>query len=257
MIPGDLAIFFVIGLLGGAHCIGMCGPLVTLYAGRLEEKTESRRGHLSVYEVRQHALFNIGRTVGYATIGGLLGLVGGLFFSSTTQIPFADTVRGSVGIVIGTLVVAIGIYYLLGQTGFDSGIPSLGFKRIYGVLTNYVDRLVGGPGIIALGAIHGLLPCPILYPAFLFAFVTGSALYGALALATLGVGTIPAVFLYGTVVEAVSPTHRKHLHRVLGVTFIVLGYIPLSHGLMLFDIHLPHLIELPFYQPLEGGGHGG
>ena len=31
-IYADLAVFFLIGLLGGVHCIGMCGPLVTTYA---------------------------------------------------------------------------------------------------------------------------------------------------------------------------------------------------------------------------------
>lgn len=256
MIPADLLIFFVIGLLGGAHCIGMCGPLVTVYAGRLEEQTDQRRGHLSVFEVRQHALFNLGRTLGYAAIGGLLGLVGGIFFATTSTIPLANQIRGSVGVFIGALVIVIGIYYLLGRTGLDTGVPSLGFGRVSSWLVDHVERLVAGPGIIGLGAIHGLLPCPILYPAFLFAFATGSAIYGALALAVLGLGTIPAVFLYGTLIESISPTRRRHLHRVLGATFIVLGYIPLSHGLMLFDVHLPHLVDLPFYQPLEGPGHG-
>ncbi len=36
-VSGDigLVVFALIGLLGGAHCLGMCGPLVTLYADRL------------------------------------------------------------------------------------------------------------------------------------------------------------------------------------------------------------------------------
>ena len=29
----------------------------------------------------------------------------------------------------------------------------------------------------------------------------------------------------------------------------MLGYIPLSHGLMLLGVHVPHL-PLPYYQPL-------
>ena len=29
-----LAVFFVVGLLGGTRCLGMCGPPVTAYAGR-------------------------------------------------------------------------------------------------------------------------------------------------------------------------------------------------------------------------------
>jgi len=39
------------------------------------------------------------------------------------------------------------------------------------------------------------------------------------------------------------------LHRVLGVVFIALGYIPLQHALMLLGVDLPHP-PIPFYQPL-------
>jgi len=72
-----LAVFFLIGLFGGAHCIGMCGPLVATYAERME--TDDRwSGALTLYEVRQHALFNLGRTVSYACIGAIFGAAGAL-----------------------------------------------------------------------------------------------------------------------------------------------------------------------------------
>jgi len=35
-----LGVFFLIGLFGGAHCLGMCGPLITMYS----EKMEGARG---------------------------------------------------------------------------------------------------------------------------------------------------------------------------------------------------------------------
>ena len=263
MIPADLAMFFLIGLLGGAHCIGMCGPLVTVYANRMNGHatdggtvTNSRRTHLSLFEVRQHALFNIGRTVSYATIGAAMGALGGFVFVTTDSIaPAASVVRGSVGILVGAFVIVIGVYYLSGRTaGIGAHLPGVAGSRIYTALSTRISRWAGGPGIVGLGAVHGILPCPILYPAFLYAFATGSPTAGFLLLATLGLGTIPAVFLYGTLVETIDPLNRARLHRVLGVAFVVLGYVPLAHGLMLFGIHVPHL-ELPFYQPLEGIGH--
>ena len=33
--PASLGVFLLIGLLGGARCLGMCGPLVTTYADRM------------------------------------------------------------------------------------------------------------------------------------------------------------------------------------------------------------------------------
>ncbi|ELY72302.1 sulfite exporter TauE/SafE family protein [Natrinema pallidum] len=252
----DMILFLAIGVLGGAHCIGMCGPLVTMYAERMTPRPDggaatadslSQRGHLTPYEVRQHALFNLGRTLSYALIGGAFGAFGGFVFVTTDQLTtIVDLVRGSVGVLIGVFIITAGVKYLLGDVS-GSRIP--GVQRVTNWIGVRVDRYVNSPGIIGLGALHGLLPCPILYPAYLFAFATGSAVSGFLALGTLGIGTIPAVFAYGTLIESVDAIHRQRLHRLLGIVFIILGYVLLAHGLMAIGIHLPHPM-LPHYQPL-------
>ncbi|GAB3674370.1 sulfite exporter TauE/SafE family protein [Halopiger thermotolerans] len=267
----DVLLFLVIGLLGGAHCIGMCGPLVTVYASRMDgaatdggrtsnrNRSRGRESHLTTYEVRQHALFNLGRTASYTLLGALFGALGSALFVTTDALtPVLETVRGGVGIVVGGFVIVTGVYYLLGRT--TGGIQLPGLERVVSRLTAHVDRLANGPGIVGLGALHGLLPCPILYPAFLYAFATGSPAGGALALAALGIGTIPAVFAYGTVIDAVDVEHRRRVHRLLGIAFVALGYVLLAHGLMSLGIHVPHP-SLPFYDGLEtagagmGGGH--
>ncbi|THE63315.1 sulfite exporter TauE/SafE family protein [Salinadaptatus halalkaliphilus] len=268
----DVVLFLVIGLLAGAHCIGMCGPLVTVYASRMDDGGSAdatrgsgagptrgdgsgRRGHLTTYAVRQHALFNLGRTASYTVLGGFFGALGGALFVTTAQLTaVADLARGGVGLLVGGFVVVTGVYYLLGRTTGGLSVP--GGARVTGWLTGHVDRLANGPGIVGLGAVHGLLPCPVLYPAFLYAFATGSPTGGALALAALGIGTVPAVFAYGTVIDTVDVAHRQRIHRLLGLAFVVLGYVLLAHGLMSLGIHLPHP-ELPFYDALEtGADHG-
>ncbi|MFP8952277.1 sulfite exporter TauE/SafE family protein [Natrialbaceae archaeon A-arb3/5] len=260
----DVLLFLVIGLLGGAHCIGMCGPLVTVYAGRMDSDTRATDGgtqtarssgrgsHLTTYEVRQHALFNLGRTASYTLLGAVFGALGSVLFVTTAELTsVADVVRGGVGLLIGGFVLATGVYYLLGRTTGGLHIP--GLERVVATLTSHVDRFANGPGIVGLGALHGLLPCPILYPAFLYAFATGSPASGALALAALGIGTVPAVFAYGTVIDAVDVAHRRRVHRLLGVAFVVLGYVLVAHGLMSFGIHVPHP-ELPFYDGIDAPG---
>ncbi len=261
----DVLLFLVIGLLGGAHCIGMCGPLVTMYADRMQPRadggtaTGSRRdgrtrGHLTLYEVRQHALFNVGRATSYTVLGALFGGLGGVVFLTADQVTAtADLLRGGVGVLVGAFVIVAGAKYLFG--GGSAGIRIPGVGRVTNWLAVRIEGSVNSPGIVGLGAIHALLPCPMLYPAYLFAFATGSAISGAIALAALGIGTIPAVFAYGTLIESVDAVHRRRLHRLLGVAFVVLGYILLAHGLMALGIHLPHP-HLPHYQPLDGGmGH--
>lgn len=255
--PVSLGLFLLIGLFGGAHCLGMCGPLVTTYADRMREQSDGsdrRAGaQLSVKMVKQHGLFNLGRAVSYTLLGGLFGLAGSLIVVSANQV--ATVFRGLnivVGFTIGVLIMAAGANYLV--RGRVMSLPGESLvtpvtTAVQSRLMARVDGYVGGPRIALLGGLHGLLPCPLLYPAFLYAFGQAAPIRGALSLATLGLGTIPSLFLYGTLFQSVSVSTRVKLHRVLGVGFLVLGYIPFQHALMLVGIRLPHL-PLPFYQPL-------
>lgn len=258
----SLFVFFLIGLFGGAHCIGMCGPLVTMYSDRMGRGTTdgghtTERAHgrgrdvLTLHEVRQHSLFNIGRTVSYAAIGAVFGAAGAVLFVATgTLTAYADLLRGVLGVGVGVFIAIAGVYYILGRTSLEARLP-LGhvFRRVHSVLASRADRWVNSTGIVGLGALHGFLPCPMLYPAFLYAFAVGSPVEGFLSLAALGVGTIPAVFGYGVLLGSVSVKTRRRVHRLLGVAFIALSYVLIQHGLMQFGIHLPHP-PIPFYQPL-------
>nr|WP_245902988.1 sulfite exporter TauE/SafE family protein [Salinigranum rubrum] len=246
----ELVIFLLIGLLGGAHCLGMCGPLVGLYADRMDSSTKRR-------EVRQHALFNLGRTAGYALAGFLLGGVGVVVFDAASFARVATPVRGVVGVAAGAFILVTGATYVSGRTGrgHTPSIPGLTgvFSHVSAALTARVDRWVGGPRIVGLGMVHALLPCPILYPVYLYALARGSPVAGAVSLGLVGIGTFPTLFASGLAVGAlgdVAPANRARLHRVLGVAFILLGYVPLAHGLMLLGVDvLPH-VEIPVYQPL-------
>lgn len=246
----ELAVFFLVGLLGGAHCLGMCGPLVTVYADRMQTDAP-REDRLTTREVRQHALFNAGRTVSYATLGGLFGLAGALLFDATRVVTSVSTgVRVVTGVAVGLFILAVGAKYATGRQGSHALLTAGPFARLYARFADHVDDWVNGPGIVGLGLVHGLLPCPLLYPAFLYVFARGSPTVGVLGLASLGLGTFPTLFLYGTVVQSVSATHRERLHRALGVAFLVMGWMPLAHALTLAGVEgVPHL-EVPFYQPL-------
>lgn len=281
-IPGSvgLGVFFLVGLLGGAHCLGMCGPLVTLYADRFgttasadrREHDGSREGKdrdaaadggyartaLTRYEIRQHLLFNLGRTLSYATIGAFMGVLGALAFGAAAVVSVADGLRAVVGVLVGGFIVLLGANYLLrGSTGAPSlhSVPAFGgvvdraFSWASAFAVTRIDAWARGPRIVGLGAVHGLLPCPILYPAFLYALARGSPAEGALSLAVLGLGTVPTLLAYGALTSSIDANTRRRLHRALGVTFLALGYIPLAHGLSLLGVSLPHP-PIPVYGPL-------
>src|SRR5574341_709603 len=69
LLPSTLIAAFFFGLLGSTHCFGMCGPLVGLYASQLVPRTTAS-------PLRQHLLFNLGRTLAYTNLGIVLGMAG-------------------------------------------------------------------------------------------------------------------------------------------------------------------------------------
>jgi sulfite exporter TauE/SafE len=248
--PGDpflgtetigLPVFFLVGLLGGAHCIGMCGPLVATYADRMEAGRR-RPGVLTPGDVRQHALFNLGRTASYAVVGGLFGLAGELLFVSMRRVTLlAAEVRAVTGLTIGLLIVGIGLRHATG--GWTASLP--GTAQLTSAVTSRllprIDAWVQDYRILGLGALHCTLPCPLLYPAYLYAFIQGTPLAGAVALGVLGLGTTPSVFLTGTAIGRFDVASRARFNRLLGLAFVVLGYILLQHGLAAVGVDLPAL----------------
>ena len=227
-----------LGLVGSVHCLGMCGPLVSTYAERLDDG-----GPLSAHEIRQQSLFNVGRATSYTLLGGLFGALGGLVYDAAGLASLGAVVRGGTGVLVGLFILAVGAGYLTRGRAVDvtRSLPVVGgvFGRVSSALVARLDRLVDGPGMVGLGAMHGLLPCPLLYPAFLYAATTGSAVTGALSLAALGLGTVPLVFAFGTAFGTLSPGRRPTLHRLMGAAFLVLALVPLANGLAAFGIAIP------------------
>lgn len=247
----SLGVFFLVGLLGGAHCVGMCGPLIALYSDRMNVSSR-RPDALTVGELKQHVLFNLGRTVSYMTVGAAFGAAGSLVFVTARDVTVvASDVHAVAGLAVGVAVIAVGFGYVTSGAArslLPVAVTAKGSSVIHSYITPRVDGWVGDRRIVGLGAAHGLLPCPLLYPAFLYAFVQGSATGGAASLAALGVGTVPAVFATGAILGSTDMRGRRRLHRLLGVAFVVLGYIPLQHGLASLGVPLPHP-PIPYYEP--------
>lgn len=255
----DIVLFFIIGLLGGVHCIGMCGPVVSIYDNA---RTQTRSdGGAPTGRLYYHGLFNLGRTVSYALLGGLFGALGSaLYLTMDTLLAITNALRGTVGVMLGGLIMYHGITTVAGR--HDSvlkklPIPGLAIGRLLDGTSSRIASAANGRGIIGLGLVHGLVPCPMLYAAFVYVFAVGSPINGIAALTAFGLGTVPAVFLYGTTLGSIDPAQMSRLHRALGGAFVLLGYVLFAHGSMALGIHLPHP-ELPHYLPTElqdSGGH--
>lgn len=209
----DLPLIFAAGLLGGAHCIGMCGGFV-LAVGN----TPGRRASL----VRQACYF-IGKTLTYTVMGAAVG-----FFGATISARFAG-VQDAISIVAGgvMLVIGLGLVGVLRRVG---GFGVLMNRPLFRRAVRYFTRKRTRAGALGVGLLNGLLPCGIVYGMLAMAAATGTLLDGALTMFVFGIATVPALLVLGLAGHLLRPAWRHRLHRASGVVVIVLGLITVLRG---------------------------
>lgn len=214
----DLAAAFLFGLLGSAHCLGMCGPLVGLYAGQLHHGGGPSAG-------RQHLLFNLGRMLAYANCGVLFGAAGSVM-------RLRPWTAGLAGVAGGLFVIAAGTR-LYGSRGITARLDRFLTRpagALMGVWRGYVT-LARSPGIVLLGAAHGLLPCPLLYLMFASAVALGDPVRGGLLLLSFSLGTAPMMWGMGAMGERLGPKLRLGWHRIFGWAATAWGLVLVVRGL--------------------------
>ncbi len=218
LVSSGLAAAFLFGLLGSTHCFGMCGPLVSLYASQLAPGTGRP-------PLRQHFLFNLGRVLAYTNLGILFGMAGFI-------LGVRSWTAGLVGLLAGLFVLAMGTHFL-GVASVATRLSRL-LARPTGILVQVWRRyvmLARSPGILLLGAMHGLLPCPLLYVMFTSAVALGDPIRGGALLFCFSLGTVPMMWGIGVVGQHLSPAHRLAWQRVFGGLVTVWGLVLVVHGL--------------------------
>jgi sulfite exporter TauE/SafE len=194
------------GLFGSAHCIGMCGGIVTALSLTADGRNSGPFFHL---------LYNVGRTITYGFIGLVVGWLGSaLALSGSYQ-------QVTLGLLIFSdiLVILIG----LGSAGLFKrvNIMALEFGGPIQYLTHAVKGLRRFPPAVSalpLGMLFGFLPCGLLYAMAITAAGSADPLRGAVTMIAFGVGTIPSLFLVGSAAQWFS---RKRNWMLKGAGMLV------------------------------------
>ena len=185
-------VLFVIGLLSGIHCIGMCGGIM------LTQKNA--------------VAYNAGRLLSYTVVGAVFGAIG-------TVITYDAQFKSMLFTICGGLVVIIGLMMW--------GVPFL--RQISPELTKPC-RFKGGRPLV-IGLLTGLMPCGALASMWLFAAASGSALKGAESMFAFGLGTCAVMLLFGAFGALVPAKYNKYILKVSTVLIVSLGLILLSMGI--------------------------
>jgi len=202
---------FLTGLLGGAHCVGMCGGIVaamSLQAGGRQP---------FVF----HLAYSAGRIASYSAAGALAGLLGSAAFLSDTLYPLQQGLY----LLAQVVLILLGLYL----AGLDQSVLVL--ERAGGVLWRRLQPLLARvmpirslPQALSAGALWGWLPCGLVYSVLVSALASGSAGRGGALLLLFGLGTLPNLLLMGWAANSLRELVRRvWVKRIAGLGVASLG----------------------------------
>ena len=175
----------VAGLIGSAHCFGMCGGIAGAM-GMAAAQNGVRGGRLGL----QATLYNVGRITSYVVAGVIVGLLGSALGDMIDLPSWSLWLRGITGLVLLLLGLQIAFGWRL-LTFLERG-----GARLWRRLSPLAGRLLGKRSAInalGLGMLWGWLPCGLSYSMLLVAATTGSAVGGGAIMLAFGLGTLPSM----------------------------------------------------------------
>jgi sulfite exporter TauE/SafE len=214
-----LASLFAVGLLGGVHCLGMCGGIVAALSAPLPGH-RPRRGLFLAY----HG----GRLSTYGALGAAAGGVGSALLLLEPLVP----IQAALYLLAQLMLVALGLY-LLGIGRYLQPFEHAGrgvWRRLQPLASRLLPVLTA-PRAYAVGLLWGMLPCGLVYGVLATALVAGSAHGGALAMLAFGLGTLPSLLAAGAVLPALQAFRRSPwVRRAAGAMVIAFGLFGLVHA---------------------------
>ena len=206
---------FTIGLMGGVHCVGMCGGIV----GALSFATQQNK---SAKKTSLFALlfgYNFGRLFSYSIAGGVMGSVGWLLARWTD----IHNIQIIMQLIAGIFMLMMGLYI----SGWWMGLIRL--EKIGGVVWKYIQPVaqkilpVSNPlQAIGLGLLWGWLPCGLVYSVLIWAVSAGSFQTGALLMLCFGLGTLPNLLAMGVFANQLKLFVQKQMVRYLAGAMVIL-----------------------------------
>lgn len=213
----ELPLIFVGGLLGSAHCIGMCGGFAVTIGSR-----EARwRANL-----RRQLIYSSGRIFTYAVGGAAAGYAG---LRVSLALPIALPAQAMLALFAGTMLIVQGLLAagVIRRT-VTGGAPSC-------LAGGMLGPLLASPGSLPpflAGVLTGFLPCGLVYAYLALATSGGNMLAGLAIMAAFGLGTVPAMVATGTGAALFGLAARRRMFRVAAWCIVLTGLIAIARGAM-------------------------
>jgi len=217
MIELSLLSAFLVGLLGGGHCVGMCGGIVGAVSMHLPNQTKNQPKILFLIA------YNAGRILSYTLAGLLAGLIGASSFFLNHVLPIQHLLY----FISSLMLILLGLYL----AGFWAGLTYIenAGRGIWAKLQPYSKRFIPVQNLthaFALGGLWGWLPCGLVYSVLIASIATGSAISGGLLMLAFGLGTLPTLLVMGMIAVKLKATLQNvWIRRASGLLVLVFGLV--------------------------------
>jgi hypothetical protein len=220
MITQSLSLYltaFLVGLLGGVHCLSMCGGLVGSLTMGLDRRIRGDPWLMLPYQLT----YNLARVAGYATAGALFGGLGALLLQLDAFQIMQRVLYGVAGIVMVLLGLYLGGWWRL--IALVERLGAVLWQRIEPLGRRFLP--VRTPlQAAALGYLWAWIPCGLVYSVLITAVATGSVIEGALLMLAFGAGTLPNLLGIGLLAGAAARiAERVWVRQLAGLLVIGFG----------------------------------
>jgi uncharacterized protein len=221
----ELPLVFLGGLLGSAHCVGMCGG----FALSIGLGARSLTGN-----VWRQVIYTAGRIFTYSFFGVVAGYTG---FWLAGRASLWINAQATLSLVAGVLLAGQGLLALgFVPRRFWPGLSGGGTPCLAGT---FVGPFLTSPrlsNVLLAGVLTGFLPCGLVYGYLALASSSANIRDGLLTMCLFGAGTGPLMILAGTGASLVSHGARRNLLRVSAVCVVATGLISIVRGILFIQL---------------------
>ncbi|MCV6590886.1 MAG: sulfite exporter TauE/SafE family protein [Marinobacterium sp.] len=201
----SLTTALLLGLLGGSHCIGMCGGI----AATIGMGSQGQQRPLILLG------YNLGRVCSYAVAGALVGSLSWLLRDQPIMLALRT--------LAGLMLIAMGLYV----AQWWQGVTKLerGGQLLWRHIQPLAGRFLPARNLLQafiLGGLWGWLPCGLVYSTLIWTSAAGDWQQSASLMAAFGLGTLPTLLLTGLLAQQFKAMLQHRMTKSLFGSLIIL-----------------------------------
>jgi len=208
----------IVGFLGGTHCVGMCGGIVSALSLSIDQSAKTPLSYLLAY--------NLGRIFSYVVAGVIAGGLGALLATGASL----HSAQVVLSILAAIFMLLMGLYV----AGWSSVLSQV--EKAGGVIWRQIEPLgrqflpvKRTDHALWLGMVWGWLPCGLVYSVLIWSLSAGNATQGMWLMLGFGLGTLPNLLAMGVAAQQLKQwMHKRWVRQSAGILLIAFSIVQLA-----------------------------